>query len=94
MFKCIKEYKRNGQLYSAGKEYDIKKAEIEIHEKQMGAKLWEGEGKDEAPETPAANGGDDGGDAADTGADTPPEAGADTPPEAGTDTPPEADKDK
>ena len=42
MPKCKKEYKRHGERYEAGKEYDVSKETVEADEKYFGETLWEG----------------------------------------------------
>jgi len=52
---CKKEYKRHGERYQAGEEYDISKEQVEADEKYFGEKLWGGGAKkaDEASEEKA-----------------------------------------
>ena len=40
--ECIKEYKRHGAHYFAGKEYDISPEKAAADEAYMGGKLWKG----------------------------------------------------
>lgn len=40
--KCIKDYRRHGSRYDAGKAYDISDEKAKSDEAYLGNKLWEG----------------------------------------------------
>jgi len=42
---CIKDYRRHGNTYIAGQEYELDAAVAAEHEAYFGCALWEGKGK-------------------------------------------------